>query len=104
MNQSLVIDLQKENKELRNEIIYLRAELAQLKRLIFGKKSERFISEEPPLPPNTLFSLDEIEENKVENLTEQISYEREKPLHKKGGRKELPSHLEKRYRNNRARG
>jgi len=44
-------NLEIENKELREQIAeykreneYLRRELAQLKRLIFGAKSERFIS------------------------------------------------------------
>lgn len=93
MIESIKIDLEKENLALKKEIDSLRAELAYLKRVIFGKKSERFLSEEPPLPSNTLFTLEDKEENKVENLTEQISYEREKPIKKKGGRKELPAHL-----------
>lgn len=93
MNQTLHIDLQKENQELKKEIAYLKAELAQFKRFIFGKKSERYLSEEPPLPPNTLFTQTELEENKIENITQQITYEREKPTRKPGGRKELPSHL-----------
>ena len=93
MNQSAKVDLEKENISLKREIESLRSELAYLKRIIFGKKSERFLSEEPTLPPNTLFTLEEKEENKIENLTEQISYEREKPIRKRGGRKELPAHL-----------
>ena len=75
------------NSWVQKENAYLRAEIAQLKRLIFGKKSERFISEEKPFPPGTLFSEVVPEENKLENLTEQISYERTKPVHRKGGAK-----------------
>lgn len=93
MNQSVIVDLQKENLELKREIETLRSELAYLKRVIFGKKSERFVSAEPPLPPGSLFTQEENEENKVENLTETISYERSKAVRKQGGRKELPAHL-----------
>ncbi len=91
--EEIVLSLQQEIVEYKKENAYLRAEIAQLKRLIFGKKSERFISEEKPFPPGTLFSEVVPEENKLENLTEQISYERTKPVHRNGGRKELPSHL-----------
>ena len=70
-------NLEIENKELREQIAeykreneYLRRELAQLKRLIFGAKSERFISSEPPLPPNTLFTQVCEEDQPLENLTE----------------------------------
>jgi transposase len=93
-------NLEIENKELREQIAeykreneYLRRELAQLKRLIFGAKSERFISSEPPLPPNTLFTQVCEEDQPLENLTEKITYIREKAIHKRGGRKELPDHL-----------
>ena len=85
LNQSAQVDLQKENIELRRENESLKSELAYLRRIIFGKKSERFLSTEPPLPPGTLFSQKDKEENKVENLTETISYERSKPVSKQGG-------------------
>ncbi len=97
MNQNADLrDLQKENSDLRKEILYLREEIATLKRLIFGKKSERFISTDPELPPNTLFTQEQQQPNEsqpVENLTEQISYIRDKPVVRKGGRKTLPEHL-----------
>ncbi|MBK8298588.1 MAG: IS66 family transposase [Saprospiraceae bacterium] len=73
----------------------LEHEISQLKRLIFGAKSERFISNEPPLPPNTLFSQAHQDEQPLENLTQEITYTRDKPIHKRGGRKELPAHLER---------
>ncbi|MFN8332269.1 MAG: transposase [Saprospiraceae bacterium] len=85
--EEIVLSLQQEIVEYKKENAYLRAEIAQLKRLIFGKKSERFISEEKPFPPGTLFSEVVPEENKLENLTEQISYERTKPVHRNGGAK-----------------
>jgi len=37
--------LQKENVDLRNKVVYLEEQLAWFKRQIFGKKSERIISE-----------------------------------------------------------
>ncbi|MFZ1515091.1 MAG: hypothetical protein WAT21_06800 [Saprospiraceae bacterium] len=91
--QKEILAYQKQNAEYQKENEYLRNELAQLKRLIFGKKSERFVSFESPMPLNSLFALDELPENKIENLTEVVSHKREKPEVKKGGRKELPSHF-----------
>ena len=38
-----MIALEQVNKDLDIEITYLKQELAQLKRMIFGSKSERFI-------------------------------------------------------------
>jgi len=90
-----LIDLQTQNAELQKENLFLRNEIANLKRMIFGSKSERFISNEPPLPPNTLFTQDNQQDppTPLENLTEKITYTREKPVVKKGGRKALPDHL-----------
>jgi transposase len=82
-----------QNAEYKSRIAFLEHELSQLKRLIFGTKSERFISNEPPLPPNTLFSQASDDELPLENLTEEITYTRDKPIQKRGGRKELPAHL-----------
>lgn len=93
IQEELIVTLQQQNAEYKKEIAYLQNELAQLKRLIFGKKSERFISTESPMPSNSLFPVEELQENKIENLTEVISHKREKPSVKKGGRKELPAHL-----------
>jgi len=39
--------LQKENAELRTEVLYLKEQLAWLKRQIFGKKSERIVDANP---------------------------------------------------------
>lgn len=73
----------------------LRAELDQLKRMLFGSKSERFIPAVSPLQGN-LFELPEAEEKPAP--TEEIKYERKKPAKKieeHAGRKILPSHLER---------
>jgi len=69
----------------------LEAELAQLKRMIFGNKSERFI----PSDSNQL-SLGIIAEEKQPELkTEKIAYTRTKAekQHKHQGRMPLPAHL-----------
>lgn len=97
-NQKVEISIDeilKQNTDFKIEIEKLKQELNYLRRFIFGKKSERFISDEPVLPPNTLFSQDVelIEENKLENLSEEIIITKQKTVRKKGGRKELSSHL-----------
>lgn len=93
IQEDYIKEFELKEAEYKKEIAYLRNELAQLKRLIFGKKSERFVSNEKPILSNSLFGIEELSENKIENLTEVISHKREKPEIKKGGRKELPSHL-----------
>jgi len=78
----------------KSEVAYLKHQLAELKRLIFGAKSERFIASPPD--QTTLFDLP------VETLqqmpTEEITYTRTKPQPEKKQplRLELPSHLERR--------
>jgi len=37
------VDLLEENRILRQEVAYLKEELAQMKRMVFGSKLERFI-------------------------------------------------------------
>ena len=93
MQEEYIKEFELKEAEYKKEIAYLRSELAQLKRLIFGKKSERFVSNEKPILSNSLFPIEELPENKIENPTEVISHKREKREIKKGGRKELPSHL-----------
>ena len=88
-----ITEYQNTNTNLSKKNLFLEQELAQLKRLIFGKKSERFISKELPMPANSLFAIEELPENKVENLTEVVSHTRKKSILTKGGRKELPAHL-----------
>ena len=74
--------IQDSNKEISDEPYfkiqntkneYLRHEISQLKRLIFGAKSERFISNEPPLH-QIHYSLNHQAEQPLENLTEEITY------------------------------
>lgn len=76
---------------LENKISYLNHQLAELKRLIFGSKRERFISNIDP-QQGSLFELSEIEES--ERHVEEINYKRKKPeLKKRPLRTELPAHL-----------
>ena len=69
-------DLQRENAEIKRENAYLKEELTQLKRLIFGKKNERFVPAD-----DAQTQLFEKEANKVDSTTEQqtITYTKDKP-------------------------
>lgn len=82
-------DLARENKELRAEISYLKQELEQFKRLIFGTKKERFIPSDPA--QQQLF-----EQPVEEPLTEEedVSYRRKKGKNKGAAKRlQLPAHL-----------
>lgn len=83
------VDLAEENLILRQENACLKEELAQLRRLIFGSKKERFIPSDSA--QTSLF--DEPEET-IEPEVEQIAYTREKSSKKgKAKRLLLPAHL-----------
>ena len=76
----------------KNLVAALQHELAQLKRMIFGSKSERHIPGDPNQP--TLFELPAVEAPAP--VKEQISYTRDKAqAGKKPVRMELPAHLER---------
>jgi transposase len=79
-------------REHEAEIMYLKQELAQLKRMIFGSKSERHIGNDPG-QLNLGLDLETVET--PERETEQITYTRNKSDNKKGSaiRLALPSHL-----------
>ena len=80
-----------ENDARINEIAFLKFQLAELKRLIYGAKSERFIALNPDQP--TLFELPE-EPITEKPPQEEITYTRNKPETKKQPlRLELPAHL-----------
>ena len=78
---------------LKSEVAFLKFQLAELKRLIFGAKSERNIAQRTDQP--TLFELPQ--EEVAEKPTEEITYTRTKPQAEKKHplRLELPSHLER---------
>ncbi|HAQ70046.1 MAG TPA: IS66 family transposase [Flavobacteriales bacterium] len=74
---------------LRQENAFLKEELAQLKRMIFGSKKERFIPVDSA--QGLLFDANQEE---VEPEIEEIAYSREKPSKKnKAKRLLLPAHL-----------
>jgi len=81
-----------QNRELRAKNLYLEQELAQLKRMIFGSKSERHIGGDPGQLSLGL-DVETIEQSEKE--TEQITYTRNKTDNKKGSaiRLALPAHL-----------
>jgi len=80
------------NRELIGENMYLKQELAQLKRMIFGSKSEKHIGSDPG---QLNLGLDAETVEHLERETEQITYTRNKSDNKKGSaiRLPLPTHL-----------
>ncbi|NCA76143.1 MAG: IS66 family transposase [Alphaproteobacteria bacterium] len=89
------ITISKEEFEaLKAENAWLKHQLAELKRLIYGAKSERFVTQNPE--QTTLFDFPA--EQPAEQPTEEITYTRNKPAREKKQplRLELPSHLERR--------
>jgi len=85
--------LEKAHFDLQAEHEYLKQELAQLKRMIFGSKSEKFIQEDPG---QLSLSLDIEQQEHPEPEKEEITYTRHKSRGGKTGvavRLPLPSHL-----------
>lgn len=83
------VDIAKEVEFLRQENAFLKEELAQLKRMVFGGKKERFIPSD-----STQQSLFDSEVETVGPEIEEVAYKRAKPG-KKGQAKRLllPAHL-----------
>jgi len=75
--------------KLKHQNTYLEQELAQLKRMIFGSKSERFEG----MNPEQLKLWETEQKAQQEKEKETISYTREKPEKKKPVRVELPADL-----------
>lgn len=90
MEQYLLI--KRENSELYAEVAYLKQELAQLKRMIFGSKSERHIGNDPS---QLSLGLGAEPLELPEKEKEKITYTRDKTDNKKGSaiRLALPAHL-----------
>jgi len=80
------------DNERETELLYLRQELAQLKRMIFGSKSERFIQEDTG---QLSLGMDIPKQESLEIETEDLSFTRKKPSNQKKipVRLPLPSHL-----------
>jgi transposase len=78
-------------EKLLSENQYLKQQLAELKRLIFGSKRERFV----PAGDSQLSLFDIPGQGKQEKQTEEISYTRERPVKEKQQpvRASIPAHL-----------
>ncbi|MBX9851346.1 MAG: transposase [Cytophagaceae bacterium] len=85
-------ELIQENILLRTQLISFKAELAQLKRLLYGSKSERFV---PSVPDEQLSLGLTAEEKPLEVKKQKIEYTRTKAekQNKHQGRMPLPAHL-----------
>lgn len=80
----------KEIAEKRNENLYLKQQVEQLKRMLFGQKRERF--EGDPNQQMLPFELEPAKKEEQEKQIEQkVEYTRKRPNHK--GRAKLPEHL-----------
>ena len=75
---------------LESNVGILEFQIAQLKRLLFGAKRERFIPQNNPQQMTLPFEVETLEEVPK---TEKIEYIREKPNKKHPGRIALPDHL-----------
>ncbi|MBS3768695.1 MAG: hypothetical protein KGY69_00450, partial [Bacteroidales bacterium] len=51
--------LARENQNLQNEVLFLKEELAQLKRMIYGSKSERYVKDKADALQGSLFGATE---------------------------------------------
>lgn len=83
-------------EELITTIISFKAELDQLKRLIYGSKSERFVPVDNPT--QTALGLDVEPVKEKPSIVQTIIYQRQKTSSSttiNSGRKPLPSHLER---------
>lgn len=88
--KNIILTVEEYNK-LINDNLILKEELAQLKRMIFGKKNEKFIpSDDKQL---SLFGDDVQVAEKEEIKKEEITYKRSKKDKKKPVRMVLPAHL-----------
>lgn len=83
--------IQKENEAANDKIADLKAQLEQYKRLLYGQKRERFISNDQQLSLPFEITVEAQEKLQAE-LTEKIQYERKKKSAHKG-RVALPDHL-----------
>ena len=74
------------------KISALKHENAELKRLIFGSKSERFVPEESPAEQLNMFVEQAVHSEVAIVEKQKLSYERNKPT-AHPGRHKLPEHL-----------
>jgi len=87
--------IESSNTKLEQENNYLKFQIEQFKRAMYGSKKERFIASENPEQLSIPFEVDEQKVTEaVEAVVEEITYERKKAGSKNHpGRLALPSHL-----------
>ena len=97
--ESITISLEEYNRltkgyeEYKSKVEWLNHKLSELKRMIFGSKRERFISNTPE-EQLSLFDIEKAEETTEDTKQETITYTRSKTKEKKQPlRAALPSHL-----------
>lgn len=90
-----IAQLSTENLAFQKQIEQLKFEIAQLKRLIFGSKKERFQPSEVMAYQGSLFAEnpDEVAQQGQETPTDKIFYERKKAQKNHNGRNKIPDHL-----------
>ncbi len=84
-------------EELIQEVITLKSELTQLKRLVFGSRSERFVPIQPVNQETLALDIEKLPEQPT--VKERVTYERNKSGNGKTahtGRAPIPAHIERR--------
>jgi len=86
-------ELLQANKRLESQVKYLQFQVAQLNRLLYGAKRERFISDQPHEQMELPFDVEKKETSPVKE--EEITYKRKKKKKRENhpGRLSLPEHL-----------
>lgn len=91
--EELITELNQQNFKVTK----LQAELDQLKRMIFGSKSERFVPSQPTNQSALELQIEKLPEEPT--VTEKITYERKKNKNQNkvhSGRTPIPAHIERR--------
>lgn len=85
------------HQSLQNNFLQLKSELDQLKRMMFGSKSERFVPSQPANQSTLELELEKLPEEPT--VKETITYERKKSKTENkvhAGRTPIPAHIERR--------
>lgn len=85
--------LQEETKKHQQEAKWLRFQLEQLKRMLFGSKRERFEGDSNQAKIEFEEYASEEQQQDETPVKQTITYEREKPAKKHNGRNSIPDHL-----------
>ena len=88
-----IAQLSEQNSSLTSENRNLKWELSQLKKLIYGSKSERSITVTQDEDQLNLFGEEQQFSEEETQANQAIAYERKKSTQKHPGRHKLPTHL-----------